>query len=416
VTWFIAIAGCMTLAALAWILRPLLRRRPATQGVARDQANLALLRDQLAESEAELARGAIAPEQHLRTRADIERRVLEEAMVGSSASDERPAKRGIAVAIAIVIPLAAWLAYLQLGNPGALREGRQELAGHGENAVTPEVEQMVGRLAARLETTPDDADGWALLARSYSTLERFPQAVAAYARAIKLRTDDAALYADYADALAMTREPRFDKDVLALIGRALKIDPDHPKALLLAATAAADRRDFGGAANHLEHLQKQLPPDSDFARMVGQRLAEARAQGAPAKSAPAAQPTAKSAPAAQPASSAGIAGRVELSAAIAAKAAPTDTVFILARAPEGSRMPLAILKRQVKDLPVDFALSDAQAMSPAMKLSSFQEVVIVARVSKSGSAAPQSGDLLGTTPAVKLGAAGVRVVIDSVVP
>jgi cytochrome c-type biogenesis protein CcmH len=275
---------------------------------------------------------------------------------------------------------------------------------------------MVGRLAARLETTPDDADGWALLARSYSTLERFPQAVAAYARAIKLRTDDAALYADYADALAMTREPRFDKDVLALIGRALKIDPDHPKALLLAATAAADRRDFGGAANHLEHLQKQLPPDSDFARMVGQRLAEARAQGAPAKSAPAAQPTAKSAPAAQPASSAGIAGRVELSAAIAAKAAPTDTVFILARAPEGSRMPLAILKRQVKDLPVDFALSDAQAMSPAMKLSSFQEVVIVARVSKSGSAAPQSGDLLGTTPAVKLGAAGVKVVIDSVVP
>jgi cytochrome c-type biogenesis protein CcmH len=91
-------------------------------------------------------------------------------------------------------------------------------------------------------------------------------------------------------------------------------------------------------------------------------------------------------------------------------------VFILARAPEGSRMPLAILKHQVKDLPLDFALSDAQAMSPAMKLSSFAEVVVVARVSKSGSAAPQSGDLLGTTSAVKLGASGVKVSIDTVVP
>jgi cytochrome c-type biogenesis protein CcmH len=406
-TWFIAIAAGMTLAALAWILRPLLRRPTAVHGPARAEANLALLREQLAESEAELARGAIAREQHLRTRADIERRALEEAMVESPASAERPARRGIAVAIAIVIPVAALLAYLHLGNPGALLADRQELAGHGENAVTPEVvEQMIGRLAARLETTPDDADGWALLARSYYALERFPQAIAAYARATKLRNDDANLYADYADALAMTREGRFDGEVLALVGQALRIDPDHPKALLLAATAASGRGDYRGAANYLEHLQQRLPPDSHFAQVVGQRLAEARAQG----------DGGKRAPAAQAAAGASIAGRVELSAAIAAKAAPTDTVFILARAPEGSRMPLAILKRQVKDLPAEFALSDEHAMSPAMKLSSFPEVVIVARVSKSGSAAPQSGDLVGTTKTVKLGTAGVKVSIDSVVP
>jgi cytochrome c-type biogenesis protein CcmH len=308
------------------------------------------------------------------------------------------------VTIAIVIPAAALLTYLQIGNPGAVV---QEPAGHGDAAVTPEVvEQMVARLAARLEATPEDADGWALLARSYYALERFPQAIAAYARAIKLRNDDANLYADYADALAMTRERRFDGEVLALIGQALKIDPDHPKALLLSATAASERGDSMAAKRYLEHLQRLLPPDSHFAQVVGQRLAEARAQA----------DGTKSTPVAPPASGATVAGRVELSAAIAGKAAPTDTVFILARAPEGSRMPLAILKRQVKDLPSEFALSDEQAMSPAMKLSSFPEVVIVARVSKSGSAAPQSGDLLGTTPGVKLGAAGVKVVIDSVVP
>jgi cytochrome c-type biogenesis protein CcmH len=404
-TWFIATACGMTLAALAWILLPLLRRRPTTSGVARDEANLALLRDQLAESDAELARGAIPPEQHQRTRADIERRVLEEVIARSpDAQGARPVKFGVAVAIAIAIPLAALLAYLQLGNPGALLE---QPAGHGDAAVSPEVvEQMVGRLAARLEASPDDADGWALLARSYYALERFPQAVAAYGRALRLRNDDANLYADYADALAMTREPRFDGEVMALIGQALKIDPDHPKALLLAATAAAGRGDRRSATAYLEHLQRLLPPESHFAQVVGQRLAEARAQGDPGKSAPTTQAV----------SGTSITGRVELNAAIAGKAAPTDTVFILARAPEGSRMPLAILKRQVKDLPADFSLGDAQAMSPAMKLSSFPEVVVVARVSKSGSAAPQSGDLVGTTNAVKLGAAGVKVSIDSIVP
>jgi len=402
--WFIAIAGGMTLAALAWILRPLLRRHTATPGLTRDEANLELLRDQLAESEADLARGAIAPEQHQRTRTEIERRVLEEALAGSPATVARPVRLGIAVAIAIAIPLAAMLAYLQFGNPGALVE---QPAGHGDAAVTPEVvEQMVGRLAARLETAPDDADGWALLARSYYALERFPQAIAAYGRAIKLRTDDANLYADYADALAMTREGRFDSEVMALIAQALRVDPDHPKALLLAATAAAGRGDHRAATKYLEHLERQLPPDSHFSQIVAQRLAEARAQGG----------TAKSAPVATAVSGASIAGRVELSAAIAGKAAPTDTVFILARAPEGSRMPLAILRHQVRDLPLDFALSDAQAMSPAMKLSSFPEVVVVARVSKSGSAAPQSGDLVGTTNAIKLGASGIKVSIDSVVP
>jgi cytochrome c-type biogenesis protein CcmH len=407
-SWFIAIACGMTLAALFWILRPLLRRRTTTTGVTRDEANLALLRAQLAESDAELARGVISPEQHQRTRADIERRVLEEVVAGSPAEPSaRPVRIGLAAAIAIAIPLAALLAYLQFGNPGALLE---QPAGHGDAAVTPEVvEQMVAKLAARLEASPDDADGWALLARSYYALERFPQAIAAYGRAIKLRIDDANLYADYADALAMTREPRFDAEVMALIGHALRVNPDHPKALLLAATAAAGRGDHRAATKYLEHLERQLPPESHFAQIVAQRLAEARAQGDTGKSAPVAK-------AAKGVSGATIAGRVELSAAIAGKAAPTDTVFILARAPEGSRMPLAILKHQVKDLPLDFALSDAQAMSPAMKLSSFPEVVVVARVSKSGSAAPQPGDLVGTTNAVKLGAAGVKVSIDSVVP
>jgi cytochrome c-type biogenesis protein CcmH len=407
-TWFIAIAAGMTLIALAWILWPLLRRRAAKPGVTRHEANLALLREQLAESETELAHGAIAPEQHSHTRADIERRVLEEAIAGSPiVLAARPVGPGIAVAIAIAIPAAALLIYLQIGNPGALVQGP---AGHGDAAVTPEVvEQMVGRLAARLAANPEDADGWALLARSYYALERFPEAVAAYARAVKLRNDDANLYADYADALAMTRSPRFDGDVMRLVGQALGIDPHQPKALLIASTAAFERKDYRGALATLEQLQQQLPADSQFAALVVDRIAQARAHLGVASAVPAKPPAAGP-------TAATIRGRVELSAALAGRAAPTDTVFILARAPQGSRMPLAILKRQVKDLPAEFSLSDEQAMSPAMKLSAFSEVVVVARVSKSGSAAPQSGDLLGSSAAVKLGTTGLKISIDSVVP
>jgi cytochrome c-type biogenesis protein CcmH len=211
----------------------------------------------------------------------------------------------------------------------------------------------------------------------------------------------------------MTRGGHFDSEVLALVAQALKLDPEHPKALLIASTAAFQRKDYREAAAILERLQQLLPADSQFAALAGERLAQARAHLGVASAAPAAT---SAAPVAPQAAGPTIRGRVELSAALAGKAAPADTVFILARAPQGSRMPLAILRRQVKDLPFDFTLSDEQAMSPAMKLSAFSEVVVVARVSKSGNAASQSGDLLGSTAAIKVGAAGIKVLIDSSVP
>ena len=146
-------------------------------------------------------------------------------------------------------------------------------------------------------------------------------------------------------------------------------------------------------------------------RMVAERADEVRARvtgktAAPAVSGSAARPKADST----------ITGRVALSPALASQAAPSETVFILARAADGPRMPLAVVKRQVSDLPADFTLGDEQAMSPEMKLSKFREVVIVVRVSKSGNAVPQSGDLRGATGTVKVGATEVRVVIDNVVP
>ena len=406
-TAFVVAAVLMTLGALAWVLLPLLHRPARESFVARRAANLAVLRDQLTELDADLANGAISPENHARARADLERRVLEEGEAGSDETRRRDA-RWLPVALGVLIPVGALSLYLSIGNPDAILSRDP----HGEAEITPEqIERMVSGLAARLEKSPDDPAGWSLLGRSYYAMGRFPEAVAAYARAVKLTEDDAGLFADYADALAMSRDRRIDENVLVLVNQALKINPDHPKALVMAGTAAYERKDYRAAAGYFERLQRQVPPDTEMARVVAERVADARARseakGGEAKGR-----------GAEPAGAAGatISGRVALSPKLAQKAAPSDTVFVLARAVEGSRMPLAILKRQVKDLPLEFTLSDEQAMAPEMRLSKFTEVVVVARVSKSGGAAAQGGDLQGATGAVKVGTGNVNLVIDTVVP
>jgi cytochrome c-type biogenesis protein CcmH len=435
VTWFLAIAAAMIAGALAWVLPPLLRRRARVEGIPRRQSNLAILRDQQAELEAELERGAITREHYERAKGELERRVLEEVDEVPARSAGAPDGRWVAGIVGAVIPLAAAVLYFQIGSPDAISlAGRSAGADHGGPAATAQqVEQMVERLAARLQAKPDDAEGWYLLGRSYYVMGKFSESAAAYERAVKLQVEEAGLYADYADAVAMSQDRRLDDKVLALVDRALKLDPEHPKALIMAGTAALQRKDYRSAVSYLERLERVAPPGSDLARMVGERLQEVRAeaglkgdakvaQAAPkadAKAAARAEAAEKSAekPApGAPAAGAVIKGRVTLSPSIAAKAAPTDTVFVLARALEGPRMPLAILKRQVKDLPLDFTLSDEQAMSPEMKLSKFREVIVIARVSKSGGAAPQSGDMQGQTSAVKVGATGVNITIESVVP
>jgi cytochrome c-type biogenesis protein CcmH len=227
----------------------------------------------------------------------------------------------------------------------------------------------------------------------------------------------------------MQQGRRIDGKALQMVERALKIDPGHWKALAMAGSAAFERKEYRKAVAYWERLQSAVPPDSEFARSVASNLQEARElggikAGTPQPSAIASKPAAasKSAPAPAPvpaataAAGASVRGSVSLAGALVAKAAPSDTVFIFARAAEGPRMPLAILRLQVKDLPATFTLDDSQAMTPAMKLSNFPEVVVGARVSKSANAVPQSGDLQGFSQKIKSSASAVKIVIDQVVP
>jgi len=283
-----------------------------------------------------------------------------------------------------------------------------------------------------LQKEPENPEGWVMLAHTYYALKRMPEAVRAYEQAVKRQPDNANLLADYADALAATQNSIQGRP-LELVERALKVDPTQWKALALAGTAAFDRKDFKLAVGYWEKLRTTLPPNSEILRSVESSIAEAKAAGGIQTAA--AQPdaaTANSAPSrtsatiadgaasvsSRPATSsrASITGTINLSAALSSRTAPTDTVYVFARAAQGPKMPLAILRKQVKDLPAKFALDDSMAMMPEMKLSNFDEVIVGARISKSGSATPQSGDLEGYSGPVKLGANSVDVIIDRTRP
>jgi cytochrome c-type biogenesis protein CcmH len=398
---FWIIAALLAAAALAFVLPSLLAgtRRP---GASNRDANLALYRDQLKELDADLAAGTLAPQHHEEARREIERRVLEDAAADAAAPSPASSGRATAIALALAVPVLAVAVYLAVGSPRALSPQATE-ASHG--ITRAQIEHMVGGLSARLEENPDDVEGWAMLGRSYSVLDRYPEAAAAYANAVKRSPPSAQLLADYANALAMAQGQRLEGEPERLIAQALKLEPDNVKALMLAGSAAFERRDFKGAILHWERILKVVPPDADIVELVKDGIEDARKLAGLAMKPAAGKPVAAAGPGA-------IMATVRLAPAIAAKASPTDSVFIFARPAEGPRMPLAVVRKQVRELPATVKLDDSMAMTPAAKLSGHERVIVGARVSKSGNPAPQPGDLEGLSAPVKVGSGDIVVVID----
>lgn len=332
----------------------------------------------------------------------------------------RPWRLWASVSAAVVTLAVA--GYTWTGSPKTLWEAPTRVAtapAAGVDAASrtlaaERVEAMINQLAERLKSSPDDAEGWAMLARSLTVLGRHAQAVPAYEKARALHGDDAALLADHADALAVAQGRRMSGEPMALVRRALQLDPDNLKALALAGTDAFERADYSAALAHWQHARRVAPAGSPYLAQLQSGIDEARRLGgtASATEAPAAAPSA-STPAAA-ASSARITGTVSLATALKSQVRPEDTVFVFARAVQGSRMPVAIVRRQVRDLPFDFTLDDASAMSPAQRLSSLSQATVVARVSRSGNAAPQPGDLVGELSPVTLGSRGLKLEISRV--
>lgn len=423
-TAFWVSAALLTVLALAFLVTPLARGRTrAGAPVSRVASNLTLFRDQLTELDADLAAGTIGREQWEAARGDLQRGLLDDAAApaaGAAAPVGR--SKAAAIVVGIALPLISGLLYLGLGNRQALDPGRESIAQGAPHQLTPEqIESMVARLAKRLESNPDDAEGWVMLARTYNALGRYGDAASAYAKADVLFPNNAPLLADYADTLAMAQGQKLLGKPEALVQRALEADGNNLKALALAGTVEFEKSDFAKAIEYWQRMLPLLPADSETGNSVRASIQEAQDKlgGAPRSPAAIAQATqggkAKSpaAPAKAAAKNAHLSGTIKLAPALAARAAPEDTVFVLARPSKGSRMPLAAVRVKVKDLPLAFSFDDSMAMNPSAKLSDFAEVVVAARVSKSGNVVPQRGDLEGVSKPVHPGTAGMVLEISN---
>lgn len=399
-TAFALAAIVMVAIACACVLVPLLRRRERAMG--QDVAsNLSVLRDQRAELESDRTNGVLSPEHYETARAELERRVLEETGDAHSTPAESRAGAWTAALVGAGLPITALVLYLVLGTPVALLPDAPSARTTAQQRMTPQdIDGMIERVKERLAAQPDDVEGWRVLARTYAALGRIPDALAAYERATALAPDDADLLADHADALATSQNRSLEGKPEALLQRALRANPLQWKANALAGTLAFERGQFARAVEHWEHVKRAIPADSPVMASIDASLAEARSR---------ASPIAASA-------DARIAGTVSLSPAIAASAQPDDTVFVFARPADGSRMPLALVRARVRDLPLAFTLDDSTAMVPDRKLSQHADVVIGARISRSGNAMPQPGDLEAAVQNAKTGTRDVALVIDRKLP
>ena len=291
---FWLIAAVFVAIALAFVLPPLLQREPADFDDEDTETNVAVYRDQLSELDADLQSGIISAEQYQQDREEVERRLLTDVSETPEPVDEnskpRTAGRGPVYAIALGIPLVAVGFYYQVGTPNAI-SGRgvtvfprsntslntAQNTASVDGAMTKErMEANVAALAQRLKQNPDDVNGWRMLARSYSNMERFAEASDAYARATALKSDDADLWADYALAKTMANGQQMQGEPMELVNRALKLDPENPKALQLSGGAAFQAKRYQEAVTVWERVLKKLPPESELARALKSKIDEAR--------------------------------------------------------------------------------------------------------------------------------------------
>ncbi len=463
-TAFWIISGILIVAAILFIVPTLLKSRDEQEErVERDAVNVTVYRDQLTELEKDLENDILTQEQYDQSKQELQQRMLQDIPGQEEVVTKTHGKfANIAVSTLIVLtlPVAAVYLYLEIGDTRGLLPQAQlasvtQMQQHpGSTSEAPaghnNFMSVLDNLITRLSSNPEDIEGWFMLARTYAIMNRYGEAASTYAKLNEMVPNDPQILSDYADVLAMTNDGSLVGKPAALIAEALELDPEYPKALALAGTVEYEKKDFDQAAMYWERLLAVIPAESELAQSVKESIADARnlagkeagvqpvqvAAGVKTEvvstveeeesssvttSSASVVESQHSSTDSSPASPAGpllmsISGTVAISDAIASNVNPNDTLFIYARAETGPKMPLAILRLKAGDLPTEFTLTDEMAMTPAMKLSSFPNVVIEARISRSGQAVPSSGDLQGLSAPVKIGNNDVAIVIDTRIP
>lgn len=282
---FWVICAAFILIALVFVLPPALQRSAESNRKTEDerrQANVAVYRGQLSELESDLKNGIVSQEQYTQDREEIERRLLEDTSGTSEpkASTSPATARYTAYAIGIVIPLATVIFYLNVGTPKAI-DGPPPTAvqagtGGGGERTQEQIEANVAALAKRLQSNPSDAQGWIMLARSYTSMGKFSESVGAYTKATELTPKDADLWAEFAFATAMASGRSLEGKPMELIDHALEVDPENLKALQLAGTAAFQAKDYKKAIDYWQRVLKRMPPNSEVSEAIQARINEAK--------------------------------------------------------------------------------------------------------------------------------------------
>ena len=434
---FLAVTLGMALCVAGVVVWVLLRQGPVVTSASQSQANVKVYREQILDLDREHANGHLSDAEWQQSRDELSVRLLQDTAVEDEPQLITQAQSWrTAVVIALVFPISALGLYIWLGAPEAISPMPPASAlaeAATEQAAAPNLDQIVENLASKLQADPNNLEGWVLLGRTHRSMGNLDAALSAFDRALKLNADDELILAR-AEVLAAKNQGRFDGEPWRVIREVLQRDPQNYGALLLAGSASYANNRYADALEFWQRARLRLSADHPDVPNLIEAMSTVQAKlknPASPSSTPAAQSAqgavpaqgsaaSGTAPAAAVASAAGgaasalnVSGQVRLSAALKSQTSPTDVVFVYAVPANGERMPLALLKTTVAQLPLKFTLDDSSAMLPDRKLSGASQVLVKARISKSGNAIPQSGDWEGSLGPVKVGATGLDLEIKT---
>lgn len=386
---FVIAAAILLAAALAIILPPMLRNSSPDE-VDRKKINVVIGRERLAELNAARSSGEISEEEFAREQRDLEESLLDDIEDSGQGSGRRVHNFWALGSLFIIVPVLSISLYTYLGMPAVF--SIQDKPAQAQQEAMPSIDQMVATLEQRMQQNPDNAEGWAMLARTYMVLQQYEKAANALYKLRDLIGDTPDVLADIADAVAMNQGGSLDGEPIQLLRQALDANPAQPKALWLVGMYEFQRGNATEALLHWRKLEPMLFDDPDSQQELRKLIVRAEEQAGDSA------PPIADADASVAQSDGALTVKVSMSDAMIGKFSADDTLFIFARAMSGPPMPLAVYRGKASDLPLEVRLDDSMAMTPMMKLSAFQDVSVVARISKSGQAKPESGDLYGIAP------------------
>ncbi|OEO24167.1 c-type cytochrome biogenesis protein CcmI [Pseudomonas sp. J237] len=390
---FWLLAGLLLVAALGFLLVPLVRGRKAQTEEDRTALNVTLYQERMAELEKQAAANVLTAEQLQAGKDEAARELLADTD-GLQAKGTTVLGRQVPIIIALLVPLMGYGMYLHWGAIGDVERTVDMVENQPKS-----IEEMTARLENSLKEDPNSAEGWYFLGRTYMAQERASEAAKAFERSIELSSRDPALLGQWAQALYFASDKQWTEQLQSITDEALKADPEEATSLGLLGIAAFEEGRFDDAIGYWEKLVAVLPPEDPSRAAIQGGIERARAQINPDAQAPAvagadqAGPETAGPQTAATDSAAKLNVKVSLAADLKDKVQPGDSVFVFARAVSGPPMPLAVKRMTVADLPAEVSLSDADAMMPMLKISGFKQVQLVARISRSGNA--REGEWVG---------------------